>query len=87
MIIDFKNSPKIAGLYTEVLKQINCVLVNTYYLQEIDKRYSKGINGNFTLMILIVVAVLNVLGFKIEFVTLIIAAYYPAMRSIRVFRK
>lgn len=80
----FPEAPKLSQLYSLVLGYVNSVLANLPLLQEIDRRYSKGTNGKFTLLILVAVILLTILGINTQVFTFIIGSYYPIMRSIRV---
>lgn len=77
-------APKLNKLYTEVLKYINSVISGLPLLQEIDRHNSKGVNGQFTLILLIIIIVINVLVTDTYYLSLLIGFYYPAFRTIRV---
>ena len=77
-------APRLTKLFNATLSEINAILKELPLLQQIDKRYSQGTNGKFTLILLVVVAVLILLELMGSTLSLLIVIYYPAIKSIKV---
>lgn len=80
----FPCAPRLSQIYSRMLTETNLMLNDLPSLQSLDKKYSQGTNGKFTLVgliILIPIVMFNLFGSPLS---LFIGFYYPAIRSITV---